>query len=593
MKPTLRPPLPWFQFKSIRSSIAAAFSCLILVSVGITSFISYRLSADAVEKNSQAYLSEIMKQVGANIQSYFTNMENISTLALTNKDIKYFISNTVFISEADRRIYEKRISDMFQSILYTRKDIASIMVFGYNGKFVSDRRSTSLNPHARPEEQLWYKQAKQEGGKPVVSSSHVQHVIQNEYRWVVSLSRELKSTDGIAGEGIFLVDLNLSVISEICSQVNLGKRGYVFIVDSGGNIVYHPQQQLIYSNLKSELIDKAMHTDSFVTYDGDESRIYSVHDTKFGWKIVGVAYTDELVTNKHTIQSSFLLLAVFGLAITLLLSFVLSHRFSKPIRNLQDKMKQVEKGNFDIRAEIEQENEIGQLGRTFNLMVGHTKELMSEIIKNEETKRKSELKVLQSQINPHFLYNTLDSIIWMAEGKKHEEVVLMTSALAKLFRASINKSDELVPVFIEIEHIRSYLLIQKMRYKEKLDYRIDVSKDIMACKTIKILLQPFVENAIYHGIKNKPGCGLITISGGEKDGKLVFTVEDNGLGMTPEQLRHILVPKTGTKRGKGAGVGIANVHERIQLYFGTSYGVSFESEPEKGTRVTLTIPKSE
>ncbi|MCP1310135.1 cache domain-containing sensor histidine kinase [Paenibacillus tyrfis] len=591
MKPMLRPPLPRFQFKSIRSSIAAAFSCLILVSVGITSFISYRLSADAVEKNSQAYLSEVMKQVGANIQSYFTNMENISTLALTNKDVKYFISNTVFISEADRRIYEKRISDMFQSILYTRKDIASIMVFGYNGKFVSDRRSTSLNPNARPEEQLWYKQAKQEGGKPVVSSSHVQHVIQNEYRWVVSLSRELKSTDGIAGEGIFLVDLNLSVISEICSQVNLGKRGYVFIVDNGGNIVYHPQQQLIYSNLKSELIDKVMHTESFVAYDGDESRIYSVHDTKFGWKIVGVAYTDELVTNKHTIQGSFLLLAVFGLAITLLLSFVLSHRFSKPIKNLQDKMKQVEKGNFDIRAEIEQQNEIGQLGRTFNLMVGHTKELMSEIIRNEETKRKSELKVLQAQINPHFLYNTLDSIIWMAEGKKHEEVVLMTSALAKLFRASINKSDELVPLFIEIEHIRSYLLIQKMRYKEKLDYRIDVSQDIMACKTIKILLQPFVENAIYHGIKNKPGCGLITIAGREKDGKIVFTIEDNGLGMTPDQLRHILVPKTGTERG--TGVGIANVHERIQLYFGTSYGVSFESEPEKGTRVTLTIPKSE
>ncbi|MBU7319136.1 cache domain-containing sensor histidine kinase [Paenibacillus oleatilyticus] len=591
MKPVLRLPSPLFQFKSIRSSIAAAFSCLILVSVGITSFISYRLSADAVEKNSQAYLSEVMKQVGANIQSYFTNMENISTLALTNKDVKYFISNTVFISEADRRIYEKRISDMFQSILYTRKDIASIMVFGYNGKFVSDRRSTSLNPNAKPEEQLWYKQAKQEGGKPVVSSSHVQHVIQNEYRWVVSLSRELKSTDGIAGEGIFLVDLNLSVISEICSQVNLGKRGYVFIVDNGGNIVYHPQQQLIYSNLKSELIDKVMHTDSFVTYDGDESRIYSVHDTKFGWKIVGVAYTDELVTNKHTIQGSFLLLAVFGLAITLLLSFVLSHRFSKPIKNLQDKMKQVEKGNFDIRAEIEQENEIGQLGRTFNLMVGHTKELMSEIIRNEETKRKSELKVLQAQINPHFLYNTLDSIIWMAEGKKHEEVVLMTSALAKLFRASINKSDELVPLFIEIEHIRSYLLIQKMRYKEKLDYRIDVSQDIMACKTIKILLQPFVENAIYHGIKNKPGCGLITIAGSEKDGKIVFTIEDNGLGMTPDQLRHILVPKKGTERG--TGVGIANVHERIQLYFGTSYGVSFESEPEKGTRVTLTIPKSE
>lgn len=183
------------------------------------------LSVDAVETNSQSYVQEIIKQVNSNIQSYIDNMENISMLAMTNKDVKYYISDNSFISKSDRMPYEKRISDLFQAILYSRKDISAIMVFGYNGFNVSDLRITLLNPYVKLEEQSWYKEAKRKGGQSVISPPHVQNIIQNEYRWVVSLSRELKSTDGIRGEGIFLVDLNLSIINDICSQINMGKRG--------------------------------------------------------------------------------------------------------------------------------------------------------------------------------------------------------------------------------------------------------------------------------------------------------------------------------------------------------------------------------
>ena len=282
-----RPLLPLFPLKSIQSSISFAFSCLILVAIVVTSLINYQLSVAAVEKNSQGYIVEIIKQVNSNIQSYIDNMENISLLAMTNKDVKYYISRSSFISNADRRPYEKRISDLFQSILYTRKDIASIMVFGYNNRFVSDRRITSLNPNAKLQQQSWYTDAKSKGGQSVISAPHVQNIIQNEYRWVVSLSRELKSTDGITAEGIFLVDLNLSIINDICSKINLGKKGYVFIVDQNSNIIYHPQQQLIYSNLRKELIPEVMQAQSGSSFiaDGPEGkRIYSVQDTNFGWK---------------------------------------------------------------------------------------------------------------------------------------------------------------------------------------------------------------------------------------------------------------------------------------------------------------------
>ncbi|SDX75882.1 sensor histidine kinase [Paenibacillus sp. CF384] len=585
--------VPLFPLKSIQSNISLAFSLLILAAIVLTSLISYQLSVDAVERNSKGYIEEIIKQVNMNIQSYVDNMENISLLALTNKDVKYYISDNSYISAEDRRIYEKRISDLFQAILYTRQDIASIMVFGYNGRFVSDRRITNLNPNMKLSDQSWFQMAKSEGGKSVISSPHVQNIIQNEYRWVVSLSRELKSTDGITAEGVFLVDLNLSIINDICKNIDLGKKGYLFIVDNNGNIVYHPQQQLIDSKLRTERIAdviKASSGSSFVVNDGEGKRIYSVQDTNFGWKIAGVAYTDDLIASKDDLRNSILLYSLCGLAISLLISVWLSHRLSKPIKVLQSDMKQVEKGNFDIQTEIGQMNEIGQLGRSFNMMVSRTKFLMEETILNQESKRKSELLLLQSQINPHFLYNTLDSIVWMAEQKQHEEVVLMTSALAKLFRASITKDQELVPIRVEIEHITNYLLIQKMRYEE-LEYDIQMDESILGFKTLKILLQPLIENAIYHGIRNKYGMndGIITIRGWQTDDRILFEVEDNGFGMTPEQAERLLIPVEGETRNQG--IGIRNVNERIKLYFGYEYGIQIRSEIEVGTCVSISIPK--
>ncbi|WP_217594062.1 sensor histidine kinase [Cohnella sp. GbtcB17] len=589
-----RPFVPFFPLKSIQSSIAVAFSCLILLTIAATTFFSYRLSAGAVRQNAEIYIEEVIKQVNTTIQSYVDNMENISLLALTNKDVKYYISSNSFITDEERRPYEKRISDLFQSILYTRKDIASIMVFGYNGRYVSDRRITTLNPNAPLREQSWYIGARQAGGKSVISAPHVQNIIKDEYRWVVSLSRELKNTDGITADGIFLVDLNLSVVSDLLRQIDIGKKGYVFIVDREGDIVYHPQQQLIYSSLRTERIADVLRAPSgtsFAVDDEDGKRFYSVQDTNFGWKIVGVAYADDLIGYKETLRNT-LLISLIGIAVALLLSLALSHRLSRPIRNLQRSMRLLEKGNFEVKAPVRQMDEIGQLSRTFNMMVGQIKNLMSEAISTQENKRKSELALLQSQINPHFLYNTLDSIVWMAEQKQHEKVVLMTSALARLFRASIAKDRELVTIGVELEHIRSYMLIQKMRYADQLEYRIEFDEAILKYRTLKILLQPFVENAIYHGIRHLPEKGTIVVTGKEQDDAIVFEIEDDGVGMTAEALEKIWQPRP-VEDGFAKGIGVGNAHERIRLFFGPSYGVSIRSEPYEGTRVTIKIPKVE
>ncbi len=248
-------------------------------------------------------------------------------------------------------------------------------------------------------------------------------------------------------------------------------------------------------------------------------------------------------------------------------------------------MKRVENGNFDTEVKINSADEIGELSRDFNIMIKKINRLMRQNMQDQEQKRKSELKALQAQINPHFLYNTLDSIIWMAEAKKHEEVVEMTSALANLFRLSISKGEQIIPIKKEVEHIKNYLIIQKMRYKDKLDFKIDVNEKIMDYKILKILLQPLVENSIYHGIKNKTGMSLIQITGEKFEDKILLKVIDDGVGMDKHQIKNIF-KKSKTSIEK-SGVGVRNVNERIKLYFGNNYGITYESKIGIGTTANI------
>jgi two-component system sensor histidine kinase YesM len=277
---------------------------------------------------------------------------------------------------------------------------------------------------------------------------------------------------------------------------------------------------------------------------------------------------------------------------------------------------------------------VGELAKDFNIMVAHIKDLMQRNAREQELKRKNELMALQNQITPHFLYNTLDSVIWMAEGKQYDNVIQTVAALARLLRLSISRGEELISVQDEIEHVRSFLTIQKLRYRDKLDFDIDLDERVRNYPIPKVILQPLVENAVYHGIKNKEEPGRVTVSGSLHDGSIVLAVEDDGVGMSAEQRASILaapadsgntedgVPPEGggawqaeqrsadTGRGEsrdpgeaGAGtrvfgrlstrrprVGVRNVHERIQLYFGRDYGLSFHAREAGGTLVRVTLP---
>lgn len=574
----------------IQSIVASTFSLLTIFTILSIGFISYRISADMIERHTLNYMKELVKQVNGDIDSYISYMENISEVALNNRALWEYFEEEI-PGNNQKEEHKKKVTELFDAIINVRKDITSITVFGYNKEFISDSQNKRLNPYAVLEKEQWYIKAKEADGEIIISPTHVQNIIWNRYPWVISLSRELTSLDGKKKYGIFLADLNFKVIRDLCSEVHLGKNGYIFIVNKDGKVIYHPAQQLINSDLLQEEMKTILSIEqgSFVSREGTENKLYEVQTSLYsGWKVVGVANTNELLADKKSIFLYFILMSTAFIILVVLMSFLLSRKISSPIKRMERSMQEVQAGNFDIRVQTSGPREMQGLGKTFNLMNEKIKQLIEEIKQEQELKRESEIKALQAQINPHFLYNTLDSIIWLAEGKKTEEVIETVSALAKLLRYGISKGEECVVISRELEHVTHYLMIQRMRYSDEFEYFIDVDKTILSCKTIKIILQPLVENAIYHGIRSKEDRGIIYIRGKRIKDKILFEVEDDGLGMTEEQLANILSAQPSQK--EGSGIGVKNVHERLKRYYGEEYGLVYQSTPDRGTCVSVWLP---
>lgn len=576
------------KFKSIQSAIFAAVTVLLLSAVLIITGVSMRYTRNSIFENSSVYTQNIIKQMNQNIDSYIDYMENIAYMISSNEDVQEYL----FGDNVDDGIRE-RLLNQFKTILDGRSDIRNLGIIGINGRKLINDGKQSVNPDLKLSTQEWYLDALQKPEGPLLTSSHVQHIVSGERPWVITLSRGIRNfSNGGEKEGVFFIDLNYSAISELCDQNTIGTKGYVFILDESGNIVYHPQQQQLYNELQTENIALITDTedDTVRTGTGNKGKLYCIsRSNKTGWTVVGCMSVSELLKKSNQAQSIYVLISAILMIVALIFSSFLAKGLTYPIQRLRDSMARVQEGDFNgADVEIDSENEIGSLTRSFNVMTHRIQELMEQNVKDQEAKRKSELKALQSQINPHFLYNTLDSIIWMAEGKKYEEVVLMTASLARLLRQSISNEDEVVPISREVEYAKGYLTIQKMRYKDKLEFQIDVEPSILNIPLIKLVLQPIIENAIYHGLKYKESKGLLLVKGFMKDGNAVLKVIDDGVGMDEETLAHIYDRHKVNYHSNG--VGVYNVQKRLKLYYGENYGITYESEQGVGTTATITIP---
>ena len=576
------------KFSSIQSVIFATVAVLILSAVVIVTGVSMKFTNTSIFENSSEYTHTIIQQMNQNIDSYIDYMENIAYLISSNEDVQDYLFDEKIDNEG-----RYRILNQLQTILDSRSDIRNVGIISKNGRMLINDGSKSVNQDLDLNTQEWYATALEKPNGPILTSSHVQHIISGERPWVITLSRGIRDRSGSGEkEGVFFIDLNYSAISELCDQSTVGTKGYAFILDAKGNIVYHPQQQQLYNELQTENISLIMDTDedTVLTGTGNDGKLYSISRSgKTGWTVVDCTSVRELLRKSRQAQSVYVLTAIILVIVALLFSRFMARSITLPIQKLRDSMKKVQEGDFSVSdVVVDSENEIGSLTKSFDVMTHRIHELMEQNVHEQEEKRKSELKALQSQINPHFLYNTLDSIIWMAEGKKNEEVVLMTASLARLLRQSISNEDEVVPIANEVEYARGYLTIQKMRYKDKLEFQIEVDSSILYIPLIKLVLQPIIENAIYHGLKYKESKGLLIVKGFMKDGNAVLQVIDDGVGMDEETLAHIYDKHKVNYHSNG--VGVYNVQKRLKLYYGEDYGITYTSELGKGTTATITIP---
>lgn len=564
---------------SIQLIITVSFTFVTIVAmlfVGIALF--NRFSTDS-EQNAKTSTKQIADEISVNMDYYLKNMIYISSLLESN-------------IKKDEDLPSSRILNQMEIISSTRDDIVGLAVFTDKGDVAAKLPNFEVKGRANIKNQSWFKEAISNPNKVNISLPHVHNIFYGNHSWVVSLSKCVKYKRGDEeATGVLLVDMNFRSLDQLCQQAKLGNMGYIYIIDDKGNIVYHPQQQLIYMGLKQESIKNVLDepSGSFIETFDNKQRLVTVKTVKItGWKIVGIYYMDQVAATRENLGTYAFLIIILGILFVIAISTSLSAKISKPIKELEKCMKLVEEGRFDVEIDVEGEYEVVRLSKAFNLMVLKITNLMEQIVREQEEKRKSEFNALQAQINPHFLYNTLDSVVWMIESEKNQEAVTMITALARLFRISISKGKDIITVKEEIEHAKNYLIIQKIRYKNKFQFKIEIQEEVLNYSTIKLILQPIIENSIYHGIECSVDEGEIFIYAGIEDNKLLLMVKDTGLGMSEELVENILV--TEHKKSKGSGVGIKNVDERIKLCYGKEYGLKIDSELEVGTTVKIYLP---
>lgn len=506
------------------------------------------------------------------------------------------VSNTVgsYLSDMDQamRLVEQSVSESGESrdrllaaFLKFRPDVVAVTSYSADGELLD-----CWSPDREPKENILQNlsfdldMARATGGS-FMTAPHVETIFEGYYPWVVTMTAPLEG----GGEAAWVsLDLSFSGISSYIKNVSIGQRGYCFLMDDAGNIIYHPQQQLLYAGLKSEDTEAlaALEDGAYA----DDTVIYSVASVgESGWRAVGVSYVDELVNrNVNDMIRLSLWLAVVVLAVAVLTSWLLSRLIGKPLRGLASAMESFESDadHFTYRP-VGGTREVQELSDSFEHMVLRIQELMTTVREEEVNLRKTELKALQAQINPHFLYNTLDSIAWMCEQGRNADAVKMVHALARLFRISISRGHELIPIAKELEHAESYLQIQMYRYKNQFTYTFDVDPDCLGYYCNKITLQPIIENSINHGLDLMVEEGRIDVRVRFDGDDIVFSVQDNGVGMSPEQLEAIMQHGP-TDR---TGIGIKNVNDRLKIYFGRNYGLSITSEPDVGTCVEIRMPR--
>ena len=558
----------------------SALAVIVLIGVTLYAQMSQQLKA-AVREENQAVLGQINRSVDSYLRTIMKLSDSLYYGVIKNADL-------------DKETVNSQITLLYDN---NKDSIANIALLSKDGELLEAVPAARLKTGIDVTKEQWFGNTLNRTVNLHFTTPHVQYIFdnnENQYRWVITLTRAVEITHGTSTEqGILLLDIRYSSLQQILDNITLGNQGYLYMISSNGDLIYHPRMQMIETGQMSE--NTVMATDyrdgSFrERYEGEwrEVSVKSVGYT--GWKLLSVTPEKGLPLNNLKIQLFGVFVIGAFLLVLILTNNFISSRITTPIQKLEKSVNAIEAGDLDTEVYQGGSYEIRHLGRSIGEMAKRIKTLMEDIVAEHESKRKSEFDILQSQINPHFLYNTLDIIVWMIENEQKQDAVRIVTALARFFRISLSKGKSIITVRDELEHVRNYLMIQQTRFKNKFVYTIDAEDDVMELVSLKLMLQPLVENAIYHGMEFMDGDGEICVKVYREDAELWFRISDNGLGMTEEQTRSLLDEQNHISSKRGSGIGVKNVNERIRLYFGESYGLAIWSEPDEGTVITIHLP---
>ncbi|CAM4428784.1 two-component system sensor histidine kinase YesM [Paenibacillus endophyticus] len=582
----------WFRNRLIRNKITLVYVPLIIIPLFVLGFASNQIYTNAIVERTVKSVSDNSSLIITQINGKLANAVSAANMLTLNM-------NKVLVEDqsgaggqmSELQLYTKITNQLsFALVVFPDVESAAFIdpdyhIFGSNTSMESKQELAAGSELLRRLQQsnganIWFPMQKRN------------YLVKNETVPILTLGKRIVNINTGVPLGYVILNIRESALSAVYEDIGSIKEGSYYIADTAGRIVSSKQEEEVLQPITEpsllEWVQKsAVGAKVQSSRDGDMLLISSDMQG-LGWKLISQVPYDLLTEDTRKITKLILLIGLVCFVIALFVARLLSNVISKPIVHLSRHMKKVKEGNLDQQIEVNSGDEIGLLASGFNTMMGRVKDLLANISAEQKKKREYELALMQAQIKPHFLYNTLDVIYTLSEMGRARDVQRTTKALADFYRVALSQGKDQIRLEEELRSVKDYLSIQRIRYSDVFNYEMDVEPGVLGSMIPKLTIQPLVENAIYHGLKNKATFGLLTITARREEQKVVLTVKDDGAGMTEERLHDLRASMSGAQQQ--VGYGLSSVHERILLYFGEPYGIQIESESGLGTTVTAELP---
>lgn len=579
---------------SINKKFTIIFTCIIVFFLLLFAVITYNVSSEALIDKTIENTSQNLNLVSKQIDIIFNNTESYSKLLAFNIELQELIKKTTNASPIALYHYSKDIQIILNRIITTHKYIDAIFLYDLNGQvYTSYEKTISDNISKKELLSIFDKEMPRHWQETRPSPYYNEDDNKEIPKNVISLSSKMYDMTNGKPIGIIKIFIDENSLSDLFHQLELKNDEEIFVIDLKGNIVIHSKNEMLYKNIKAQpyynWIENNQGGKIFKTQD-DKMLIMSYQNVTYDWTIVGNVPVKTIEKEIRWLKTVFLILGILFIMILVIIIPAASKIIIQPLTILKNAMQKVGLGYLDTRVYIQTRDEAGILADEFNSMICKTNALMEQVLYEQKKKQKYEYMIMQAQINPHFLYNTLETICGLAELERNNDVIYTVNNLALFYRGVLSNGNNIITIGDEIEITSRYLEILKMRFQNRFHYQIDVDVDIYQYNTLKLILQPLVENSIQHGFRKITEGGIINIKGYKKDYKIILEVIDNGCGIPKDKLPWLLIDE---RRHNSKGFGVKNINNRIKIYFGEKYGVEFDSNYLNGTRIKITLPVQE